>query len=39
MIEVGPKAVVSGLVKRIAPEMALHTISTAAEIAAFQIGA
>lgn len=37
MIEVGPKAVVSGLVKRIAPEIAVHSISTAAEIAAFQI--
>jgi [acyl-carrier-protein] S-malonyltransferase len=39
MIEVGPKAVVSGLVKRIAPEMALYTVTNASEIAAFQIEA
>lgn len=36
MIEIGPKAVVSGLVKRIAPAMALQAVTTAAELEAFQ---
>ena len=36
--ELGPKPVVSGLVKRIAPDVAVHSVTTAAELAAFDSG-
>ncbi len=35
MIEIGPKAVVSGLVKRICPEVVTQAVTTAAEIECF----
>jgi len=38
MLELGPKPVVSGLVKRIAPDVAVHSVTTAAELAAFDSG-